>query len=140
MLGVDEMMNNIQKEFPDMTWVKRISFGGLLDVPDENGETKAQSPSIGMGVDLFSKGSLEEERLNISKALVNGKLPEKIRKSFDDWAGCIAGALEKNDYLNKINKAGFSKIKIVSQKPYTIDISQELKGKIISIQVEAHKI
>ena len=79
-------------------------------------------------------------RLMISDLVTIGELPEKIRKSFDDWAGCIAGALEKNDYLNKINKAGFSKIKIVSQKPYTIDISQELKGKIISIQVEAHKI
>lgn len=79
-------------------------------------------------------------RLMISDLVTIGELPEKIRKSFDAWAGCIAGALEKNDYLNKINKAGFSKIKIVSQKPYTIDISQELKGKIISIQVEAHKI
>ena len=79
-------------------------------------------------------------RLMISDLVTIGELPENIRKSFDAWAGCIAGALEKNDYLNKIKKAGFSKIKIVSQKPYTIDISQELKGKIISIQVEAYKM
>jgi ubiquinone/menaquinone biosynthesis C-methylase UbiE len=78
-------------------------------------------------------------RLMISDLVTIGELPENVRKSFDAWAGCIAGALEKNDYLNKINKAGFSKIKIVSQKPYTIDISHELKGKIISVQVEAYK-
>ena len=53
--------------------------------------------------------------------------------------GCIAGALKKNDYLDKIKQAGFKNIKVVSAKPYTIDVSQELKGKITSIQVEAHK-
>ncbi|MBT8172107.1 arsenite methyltransferase [Candidatus Bathyarchaeota archaeon] len=79
-------------------------------------------------------------RLLVSDLVTQGELPEDIRKSFDAWTQCIAGALEKNDYINKINEAGFTNIKIVSQKPYTIDVSQELKGKIISIQVEAHKI
>ena len=30
-------------------------------------------------------------------------------------------------------------INLVSGKPYTLDVSQELNGKIISVQVEAHK-
>lgn len=78
-------------------------------------------------------------RLMVSDLVTQGELPEEVRKSFDAWAGCIAGALEKNEYLNKIKEAGFADIKIVTQKPYNIDISKELKGKIISIQVEAHK-
>lgn len=78
-------------------------------------------------------------RLMVSDLVTLGALPEDVRKSFDAWAGCIAGALEKDDYLDKIKQAGFENIKVVSSKPYTIDISPQLKGKIISIQVEAHK-
>jgi arsenite methyltransferase len=78
-------------------------------------------------------------RLLVSDLVTQGELPEEVRNSFDAWAGCIAGALEKSDYLDKISNAGFQNIKIVSQKPYTIDVSPELRGKIVSVQVEAHK-
>jgi arsenite methyltransferase len=80
-----------------------------------------------------------EGRIMVSDLVTQGTLPDEIIKNFDAWAGCIAGALEKNDYLDKISQAGFKKIKVVSQKPYTIDISPELRGKIVSIQVEAYK-
>lgn len=75
----------------------------------------------------------------VSDLVTEETLPEGIRKSFDAWAECIAGALEKSDYLDKIATAGFTNVKIVSQKPYTIDVSKELRGKITSIQVEASK-
>jgi arsenite methyltransferase len=78
-------------------------------------------------------------RLMVSDLVTQGELPETVRNSFDAWAGCIAGALEKGDYLEKIKQAGFQNVKIVSQKPYTIDVSPQLRGKILSIQVEAHK-
>ena len=78
-------------------------------------------------------------RLLVSDIVIEGELPEDIKKSFDAWAGCIAGALEKNQYLNTIKRAGFTKVEIVSQSTYDIDVSQELKGKILSVQVEAYK-
>ncbi len=78
-------------------------------------------------------------RLMVSDLVTEEALPAEVRKSFDAWAGCIAGALEKTDYLDKIATAGFKNVKIVSQKPYTIDVSKELRGKITSIQVEARK-
>jgi len=78
-------------------------------------------------------------RIMISDIVTEGELPTEVRKSFDAWAGCVAGALEKSQYLNTIKGAGFKKIRIVSQSTYDIDVYQELKGKIISIQVEAHK-
>ncbi|MCW4016602.1 MAG: arsenite methyltransferase [Candidatus Bathyarchaeota archaeon] len=78
-------------------------------------------------------------RLMVSDLVTHGTLPADVKSSFDAWSSCIAGALEKDDYLNKIATAGFKNIKIVSQKPYTIDLSKELRGKIVSIQVEAHK-
>jgi len=78
-------------------------------------------------------------RLLVSDLVTLGELPEAVRNSFDAWAGCIAGALEKTEYLETIKQAGFQNVKVVSQKPYTIDVSPELRGKILSIQVEAHK-
>jgi arsenite methyltransferase len=78
-------------------------------------------------------------RFVVSDLVTQGELPEAVRNSFDAWTECIAGALEKSEYLGKIESAGFTKIKVVSQKPYTIDISPELRGKIVSIQVEAYK-
>jgi len=78
-------------------------------------------------------------RLMVSDLVTRRELPEDVKNSFEAWAGCIAGALEKSDYLNKIADAGFKDVKVISQKPYTIDVSPELRGKIVSVQVEAHK-
>jgi arsenite methyltransferase len=78
-------------------------------------------------------------RLMVSDHVTQGELPKDVRNSFDAWAGCIAGALEKTEYLDKIKQAGFQNVKIVSQKPCTINVSPELRGKIVSIQVEAYK-
>lgn len=70
-----EIMNELSTEYPDMKWVERISFGGLIDVPDENGETKAQGPAAGLAIDMFSEGTEELDRMRISESLVRGKLP-----------------------------------------------------------------
>jgi len=78
-------------------------------------------------------------RIMISDLVTEGELPDKVKRSFDAWAGCIAGALEKNQYLDTIRKAGFKDINIVSQSMYNIDVSEGLTGKITSVKVEAHK-
>jgi len=78
-------------------------------------------------------------RLMVSDLVTLGQIPDDIKKNFDAWACCIGGALEKDNYLNKITEAGFTDVKVVSQKPYLIDVSPQVKGKIISIQVEAKK-
>lgn len=88
LLEVDALMNDLKSEHPDMEWVKRIKFGGLLDVADENGETRAQGFAAGQAVDLFSPNSKEAERMNIIKSIVKGKIPEKPGETLisDDFA------------------------------------------------------
>ncbi len=72
--GSKNLLEELKKDHPDVTWVERIEFGGLLDVPDAIGETRSQGPFTGFGVDLF--GSSEEaQRLNLSRVLVEGRLP-----------------------------------------------------------------
>lgn len=72
-----QLTEELKQKFPEVTWVERIQFGGLIDVPDQNGETRSQGPAMGMGVDLLSENSGEVERLNLSKSIVRGRLPEK---------------------------------------------------------------
>jgi putative ABC transport system permease protein len=73
--GSDELLGTLKREFPAVKWVERIRFGGLLDVPDENGETRSQGPFAGFAVNLTDKTSGEAERLNLVKGLESGKLP-----------------------------------------------------------------
>jgi len=79
-------------------------------------------------------------RIMISDLVTEGDLPEDIKKSFDAWAGCIAGALEKSEYLRTIKKAGFRNVEIVSQnKFYESGLDERLAGKITSVKVRAYK-
>jgi putative ABC transport system permease protein len=77
LMDVNKVTSELKTDFPTMDWVKRINFGGLLDVADKNGETRAQGPAIGQAIDLFSPGSREPERMNIIKSIVKGRLPSK---------------------------------------------------------------
>jgi putative ABC transport system permease protein len=73
--GTDELIRSLRTDFPSVSWVERIEFGGLLDLPDENNETKSQGPFAGIAADLFNEGSGERERLNLARILVDGKVP-----------------------------------------------------------------
>lgn len=77
LIGVEEIRSDLQHEYPEMVWVERTNFGGLFDVPDEDGETRSQSPVIGFGIDLLSTGTTEIETMNIENAIVQGRLPQE---------------------------------------------------------------
>lgn len=77
LLGVSELLEDLHKDYPAMEFVQRISFAGLLDSPDEFGETKKQGVVAGMAVDLLSEGTKEIDRLNLESSLRKGRFPEK---------------------------------------------------------------
>ena len=98
-------------------------------------------------------------RLMVSDMVLVGTLPEKIAKSAGMYSGCIAGALQKNDYMEKIKKAGFKNIKIIKEDPVRISdymgsdkVISELAGSmkeeeikaidstVVSIKIGAEKI
>lgn len=74
LVNVTQLMNNLQENHAGVHWVSRIQFGGLIDAPDENGETRAQGPAIGLGLDLLSQNSGEIDRLNLRNSIVRGNL------------------------------------------------------------------
>jgi len=76
LLGVDTLVQRLNHDYPQLEWVDRIHFGGLIDVPDSTGETRSQGTAMGFGIDLFSSGSKEAERMNLISALKQGRLPQ----------------------------------------------------------------
>ena len=54
-------------------------------------------------------------RMSVSDIVVHGELPRSIRDRLDAWAGCVAGALDESDYLNKIHGAGFEEVEVLSR-------------------------
>ncbi|MDD2245138.1 MAG: FtsX-like permease family protein [Dysgonamonadaceae bacterium] len=71
-LNAGELINQLKKDYPIVDWTPRIMFGGLLDIPDQKGETKAQGPVSGISVDFLTTGSNELKRLGIKKAIIDG--------------------------------------------------------------------
>jgi putative ABC transport system permease protein len=77
LMGSDKLRTELKTEFPELDWVERIRFGGLIDFPDQQGETRAQGPVVGWGIDLLSPQSRERERFNLEKSIISGRLPVK---------------------------------------------------------------
>jgi putative ABC transport system permease protein len=75
LMNVEELITSLRDGYPETEWAARIKFGGLIDAPDSRGETRSQGPAMGFGIDLLSSQSRETQRLNLEKALRQGKMP-----------------------------------------------------------------
>ncbi|MBD3415051.1 MAG: FtsX-like permease family protein [Candidatus Aminicenantes bacterium] len=75
--NTDSLIHDMEKEYPGVDWTPRIKFAGLLDIPDEKGETRAQTTVFGIALDLLGKDSGERERFNLEKSIQEGHLPDK---------------------------------------------------------------
>lgn len=53
---------------------------------------------------------------SISDIVLSGKLPEEIRKAGEMYAGCVSGAVDKDEYLEMIRQTGFSQVIIQKEK------------------------
>lgn len=57
---------------------------------------------------------------NISDVVLVGDLPEALRKDAEMYAGCVSGAIQKEDYLELIRSNGFSNLTIQKEKAINI--------------------
>jgi ubiquinone/menaquinone biosynthesis C-methylase UbiE len=62
-------------------------------------------------------------RFSIADIVTSGELPKKIRTAAEMYAGCIGGAMVKEDYLATVKAAGFKNVAVVKEK--SITVSQE---------------
>jgi SAM-dependent methyltransferase len=93
-------------------------------------------------------------RLAVSDVVVRGSVPADIRKSMELWVGCIAGALEEQEYREKLARAGFEAIEVEPTRVYKLEeardflaaagldpetVGPQVDGKFISAFVRATK-
>ncbi|MEE4311298.1 MAG: arsenite methyltransferase [candidate division KSB1 bacterium] len=61
-------------------------------------------------------------RMMISDIVLLTELPAPLQQSVDAYAGCLAGALLRDDYLGEIKDAGFQDVEVVDDKIFPIDL------------------
>jgi len=93
-------------------------------------------------------------RFAVSDVVVRGEVPTAIRRSVELWIGCVAGALEEQEYRLKLAKAGFEAIDVEPTRIYRVEdareflagsgidadaIAPDVDGKFMSAFVRARK-
>ncbi|PYT95979.1 MAG: arsenite S-adenosylmethyltransferase [Acidobacteria bacterium] len=93
-------------------------------------------------------------RFAVSDVVLRGDVPADIRKGMELWVGCIAGALEENEYRQKLARAGFESVEVEPTRVYKVEeacefleaagldpesVGPEVEGKFISAFVRAVK-
>ncbi|HKD46013.1 MAG TPA: arsenite S-adenosylmethyltransferase, partial [Candidatus Angelobacter sp.] len=91
-------------------------------------------------------------RLAVSDVVTRGEMVPEIRRSILLWVGCVAGALEEDDYRRKLARAGFEQIDIEPTRVYRVEeargflraqgvdvdaIAPQVDGKFMSALVRA---
>ena len=93
-------------------------------------------------------------RFAVSDVVTRGAIRPEIRASAMAWVGCVAGALDEDDYRHKLAAAGFSDIGVEPTRIYTAQdareflsangldtsvVSDEMDGKFLSAFIRAVK-
>ena len=93
-------------------------------------------------------------RFAVSDIVLRGRLPEAVQRSFELWAGCVAGALQESEYRHLLAEVGFEEIEVEPTRVYTAEdarhyledagleataILADLEGKAMSAFVRARK-
>jgi len=93
-------------------------------------------------------------RFAVSDVVVRGSVPDEVRSSMLLWVGCIAGALEENEYLAKLKAAGFEQVSTEPTREYDVEdarqflteagvdvdaLASQVQGKFFSAFIRAHK-
>jgi arsenite methyltransferase len=77
-------------------------------------------------------------RFAVSDVVTRGEMPSEIRQSVLLWVGCVAGAVEENEYRTKLRQAGFENIEIEPTRIYRIEDAREfLSGQNIDVDAIA---
>jgi len=77
-------------------------------------------------------------RFAVSDVVTRGEMPPQIRQSVLLWVGCVAGALEENEYRTRLASAGFENTEIEPTRIYRVEDAREfLCGQNIDVDAIA---
>jgi arsenite methyltransferase len=124
----------------------KFRLGDIEDIPMASNKADVVVSNCVMNLVPDKQKAFEETfrilkpggHFSISDVVLQGELPEGVKKEAEMYAGCVSGALQKDDYLEIIQKAGFANIKIQKQK--SIAIPDEILLNFISeTELESYK-
>ena len=85
-------------------------------------------------------------RFAVSDVVCRGEIPDAVRHSMELWVGCIAGALEENEYQRLLADGGFTDISVEPTRVYEftdagIDnvLAREISGRVMGAFIRARK-
>lgn len=112
--------NNSKLGFDNVEFI----LGEIEDIPLENESVNVVLSNCVLNLVPDKRRSFEEiyrvikpgGHFSISDIVLSGELPESIKKAGEMYAGCVSGAIEKNEYIQLIEDAGFSNIKLEKDK------------------------
>ena len=93
-------------------------------------------------------------RFAVSDVVVRGEVPADIRRSMELWVGCIAGALQDQEYVEKLSTAGFEDVDVDPWRVYQVEdarsfltesgldvdrVAPEVDGRFASAFIRARK-
>jgi arsenite methyltransferase len=143
-IGVDmtpEMIDLARRNAVEMGF-KNVEFrlGDIEEMPVESGSVNAIISNCVINLAPDKDKVFREAyrvlkpggRVMVSDIVTHGELPSEIRDSLTEWAGCVAGALPVEVYLQKMRDAGFRDVRVVSEMSY-MDVAS-------SAQIEAWKL
>lgn len=80
-------------------------------------------------------------RFAVSDVVTRGPMPDEIRRSVLLWVGCVAGALEEDEYRSKLESAGFKEIEMEPTRIYRLEDAREfLSGQSIDVDAIAPEV
>ena len=93
-------------------------------------------------------------RFAVSDVVIRGDVPAEVRRSMELWVGCVAGALRDEEYVSKLQAAGFTDAAVEPWRVYRVDdaraflaeagvdverVAAEVDGKVASAFIRARK-
>ncbi len=93
-------------------------------------------------------------RFAVSDVVVRGAMPEEARRSMELWVGCVAGALDEEEYGRLLGEAGFADVAIEPTRVYDIEdarafltgagldvdrLAPEIEGRVRSAFIRARR-
>jgi SAM-dependent methyltransferase len=80
-------------------------------------------------------------RFAVSDVVTHGDIPGEVRKNILLWVGCVAGALEENEYRGALASAGFEQISLEPTRVYRVEDAREfLSGHGIDVDAIAPQV
>jgi arsenite methyltransferase len=159
----DEMLA-LANENKQKAGVENVEFlkGEIENIPLPNGSVDVVISNCVINLSADKDRAIQEAfrvlkpggRFAVSDVVTRGEILPAVRQSVLLWVGCVAGALEENEYRSKLSSAGFEQIEIEPTRVYRVEdarqflsdgnvdvdaIAPQVDGKLMSAFIRAVK-